>query len=110
MHLQDIKDLFRDCGFRVKTVTLMREDIPENQQSRGKSKGCALVSFFNTQDAERALLEMRNCELMGRKIFIRIDKEEGVGVFFANFKYDLSVQVGFKSNNCLLINTIYIII
>lgn len=41
----------------------------------GRSKGCGLVEFKTAADAEKAVKELTNSELGGRKIFVREDRE-----------------------------------
>jgi len=41
----------------------------------GRSKGCGLVEFKSSSEAERAIKELNNTELGTRKIFIREDRE-----------------------------------
>jgi len=50
-------------------------------QPTGKSKGCAIVEFETVEDAERAVTQLTDTELKGRKIYVREDREEkGFGV------------------------------
>jgi len=42
----------------------------------GRSKGCGLVEFKSSSEAEKAIKELNNTELAARKIFIREDREE----------------------------------
>lgn len=37
----------------------------------GRSKGCGIVEFGNVEDAQRAITELNDTELEGRKIFVR---------------------------------------
>jgi len=41
----------------------------------GRSKGCGIVVYYTAEDAERAVEELNDSELMGRKIFVRKDRE-----------------------------------
>ena len=41
----------------------------------GRSKGCGLVEFKSTADAAKAINQLTNTELGGRKIFVREDRE-----------------------------------
>jgi len=42
----------------------------------GKSKGCGVVEFETLEDAKRAIAELNDTELDGRKIFLREDQPE----------------------------------
>ena len=37
----------------------------------GRSKGCGIVEYSNPEDAQRAIAELNDTELEGRKIFVR---------------------------------------
>lgn len=50
-------------------------DIFEDQSRR--SKGCALVEFGSTEDANKAIDELNGTRLDGRPIFIREDRPKG---------------------------------
>jgi RNA recognition motif-containing protein len=41
----------------------------------GRSKGCGLVEFSTPEEAQRAIAELNDTELMGRMIFVREDRE-----------------------------------
>jgi RNA recognition motif-containing protein len=77
----------------VKNVTLLRQEDKTPRYPLGRSKGCAIVSFFDPETAVVALEEMNGCELLGREMLVRQDNKEGFGVFFANLNYDLTKKV-----------------
>ena len=41
----------------------------------GRSKGCGLVEYSAPEEAQRAIQELNDTELMGRMIFVREDRE-----------------------------------
>lgn len=41
----------------------------------GRSNGCAVVEYSTEEEAERAITELTNSEMLGRKIFVREDRE-----------------------------------
>lgn len=41
------------------------------QDFSGRSKGCGIVEFEKVEDAEKAVAELNDTELEGRKIFVR---------------------------------------
>jgi RNA recognition motif-containing protein len=47
------------------------------QESNGKSKGCGLVTYQSRKEAQRAIRELHESELDGRKIFVAEDKRDG---------------------------------
>ena len=66
-----LKDHFKSAG-DVAYADVMREP-------GGRSKGCGIVEFTNSRDAQNAIATMHNTELDGRLIFVREDREEGSG-------------------------------
>jgi RNA recognition motif-containing protein len=64
---QNLKDHFRPVGNVLYADVLM--------DSYG-SKGCGIVEFESVEEAERAVHELNDSMLDGRKIFIREDREE----------------------------------
>jgi RNA recognition motif-containing protein len=68
----ELKDHIKAAGLSVAHV-----DVPANEQ--GRSKGFALVEFTNKKDAARAITELTDTELGGRKIFVREDREAAGG-------------------------------
>jgi len=68
---QDLKDLFKEVGTVLHADVMMEED--------GRSKGCGLVKFATPRDASRAIAELHDAELDGRKIFVREDRETAGG-------------------------------
>ena len=65
---QDLKDFFRNALGAVGRVDLIAHPS-------GRSKGCAVVEFDSIEEAGRAINELNNAEIHGRKIFIREDRE-----------------------------------
>jgi len=64
---QDLKDQMRKVG-NVTFVNVLT--FPD-----GKSKGCAVVEYATRAEALRAIKELTDTELGGRKIFVREDRE-----------------------------------
>lgn len=65
---KDLKDLMRSAG------SVVRADILTDPRT-GRSRGCGIVEFARTEDAVRAISTLNQTEVMGRKIFIREDRE-----------------------------------
>lgn len=66
---QDLKDHFKSAG------DVVRADVMED--ASGRSKGCGIVEFSNTQDAENAIEQLNDSDLDGRLIFVREDRVGG---------------------------------
>ena len=66
---QDLKDHMRSVGEVLHADVMMGAD--------GRSKGCALVEYQSAAEAQRAIEELTDTEIMGRKIFVREDRETG---------------------------------
>jgi len=66
---QDLKDHFK----RIGTVT--RADVVLEADGR-RSKGYGFVEFEDSDDASRAVTELHESELMGRRILVRECKDE----------------------------------
>ncbi|ETW08381.1 hypothetical protein H310_00975 [Aphanomyces invadans] len=66
MHL---KDHMRRAGEVDQCDVLM--------EPSGRSKGCGLVTYRTVEMAREAIRTLTDTELMGRKIFVREDREEG---------------------------------
>ena len=64
---QDLKDHMRSTGEVLHADVLHGPD--------GRSKGCGLVEFQTPDEAQRAIQELNDTELMGRMIFVREDRE-----------------------------------
>ncbi|CAN0069811.1 unnamed protein product [Ascophyllum nodosum] len=64
---QDLKDHFRQVG------SVQFVEIPEDVQ--GRSKGYATVRFASEQGAHRAIDELNDTELGGRRIYVREDQQ-----------------------------------
>lgn len=65
---QDLKDHMRNCGRVVRADILM--------DNKGRSKGCAIVEYSTEEEAQRAITELTDSEILGRKIFVREDRED----------------------------------
>lgn len=65
---QDLKDHMRQVG-DVLFAEVMTDGIT------GRSKGCGIVEFHSSQDAQRAIRTLNDTELKGRLIFVREDRE-----------------------------------
>lgn len=65
---QDLKDHMRNCGRVVRADILM--------DNKGRSKGCAIVEYSTEEEAQRAIAELTDSEILGRKIFVREDRED----------------------------------
>ena len=63
---QDLKDHMRSVGEVLHADVLIGPD--------GKSKGCALVEYQSAAEAKRAIDELTDTEIFGRKIFVREDR------------------------------------
>ena len=68
---RDLQDFMQAAG-DVKSATVIR--YPD-----GRSKGWGLVEFVDPSFAQEAIANFNDLELMGRKIFIREDRELGGG-------------------------------
>lgn len=68
---QDLKDHMRQAG------NVDQANVLEN--ANGRSKGCGIVVYQNSRDAQRAIRELQNSVLHNRPIFIREDRENGGG-------------------------------
>lgn len=68
---QDLKDHMRQAG-NVDQANVL-------ESSNGRSKGCGIVVYQNSRDAQRAIRELQNSVLHNRPIFIREDRENGGG-------------------------------
>lgn len=42
----------------------------------GRSRGCGVVGFATSEDAENAREQMNNVDIEGRQIFVREDREK----------------------------------
>mmetsp|Transcript_10097 Transcript_10097/g.21227 ORF Transcript_10097/g.21227 Transcript_10097/m.21227 type:complete len:472 (+) Transcript_10097:94-1509(+) len=62
---QALKDHMRRAG-NVDDANIL-------EQPNGRSKGCALVKYQNPREAQRAIQELNESELEGRKIFVQPD-------------------------------------
>ncbi|GAA5856004.1 hypothetical protein JCM9279_003371, partial [Rhodotorula babjevae] len=64
----DLKDFMREAGNVVFSEILL---LPN-----GMSKGCGVVEFSQPEEAQRAIRELNDQQLLGRPVFIREDREE----------------------------------
>lgn len=69
---QSLKDFMKSHDLDATRVDVMTG--PD-----GRSKGCAIVEFATTDDARKAVLSLNDCELGGRQIFVREDREDRTG-------------------------------
>jgi RNA recognition motif-containing protein len=67
---QDLKDHFRQVGNVVFAEVMME---PGNER---RSKGCGIVEFETPEEAARAIIELHDSVLEGRKIMVREDRED----------------------------------
>jgi len=63
---QNLKDHFKTIG------TVLYADVLTDHRG---SKGCGIVEYENKEDAARAISELTDTNLDGRKIFVREDRE-----------------------------------
>ena len=68
---QALKDYFRQAG------SVLHADVALEQS--GRSRGFGFVEFERVDEAETAIRELNDTMLLGRKIFVREDREEGKG-------------------------------
>lgn len=66
---QDLKDHFKQIG------TVIRADVALEGDSR-RSKGYGFVEFENSDDAARAVMELHDSDLKGRRITVRQYRED----------------------------------
>lgn len=66
---QDLKDHMKKSGHVVR-ATVMEEP------GGGKSKGCGIVEYATKAEAEKAITELNDSDLMGRLIFVRADQKD----------------------------------
>lgn len=71
---QDLKDVMRQAG------NVLHADILTDKS--GRSRGCGIVEFATTEEANRAIDTLNQMEIMGRKIFIREDREQATMRYF----------------------------
>lgn len=67
---QDLKDHFRQVGNVVFAEVMMEPG------SERRSKGCGIVEFETPEEAARAIVELHDSVLEGRKIMVREDRED----------------------------------
>jgi len=65
---RSLKDHMSQAGEVVRADVLMGGD--------GRSKGCGIVEFADSSTAQNAVSTLHDSEILGRKIFVREDKEE----------------------------------
>jgi len=66
---RDLKNHMTTTGCEV-----TRADVLQTHD--GRSKGCGIVEFANSDGAKKAVLTLNDTELLGRQIFVREDREE----------------------------------
>lgn len=64
----NLKDYMKTIG-EVTYVDIYRD-------RDGRSKGCGIVEFEKAEDAQRAIAELNDTELDGRKLFIKLDEQQ----------------------------------
>ncbi|GAA6051354.1 hypothetical protein JCM3770_004498 [Rhodotorula araucariae] len=64
----DLKDFMREAGNVVFAEIML---LPN-----GMSKGCGVVEFSQPEEAQRAIRELSDQQLLGRPLFIREDRED----------------------------------
>ncbi|NMB83946.1 RNA-binding protein [Candidatus Roizmanbacteria bacterium] len=64
---QSLKDMFSPFGEITEAIVI-------NDRYTGRSKGFGFVTFANEADAEKALAEMAEKEVEGRKIIVNVAK------------------------------------
>jgi len=67
---QEVKDHMRGLN---QDLVVTHADIMHD--ASGRSKGCAIVEYASSEDAQRAIAQLNDTELMGRLIFVREDRE-----------------------------------
>lgn len=90
---RELKDHMKSVGDVIRADVLTSYD--------GRSKGCGIVEFASAEEAQKAVDELNNTELMGRQIFVREDREQGTGggedgqskrVYVGNLSWDVAWQ------------------
>lgn len=87
---QDLKDHMRDAGDVVYAEVM--------QDGDGRSKGCGVVEYKSTEEAQEAIKTLSDTELKGRMLFVREDREtsntrsSGSSVYVGNLAYETSWQ------------------
>ena len=91
---------WRELKDHMKTVgDVIRADVLTSYD--GRSKGCGVVEFASVGEAQKAVDELNNTELMGRQIFVREDREANSGggedsqskrVYVGNLSWDVAWQ------------------
>ena len=67
---RELKDHITACGLEV-----VRADVLMGND--GRSRGCGIVELATVKEAMSAIGGFHDTELMGRKIFVREDREDG---------------------------------
>eukprot|EP00531_Pseudo-nitzschia_arenysensis_P007146 CAMPEP_0116130994 /NCGR_PEP_ID=MMETSP0329-20121206/8774_1 /TAXON_ID=697910 /ORGANISM="Pseudo-nitzschia arenysensis, Strain B593" /LENGTH=454 /DNA_ID=CAMNT_0003625405 /DNA_START=56 /DNA_END=1420 /DNA_ORIENTATION=- len=92
---QALKDHMRKAG-NVDSANIL-------EAPNGRSKGCALITYQHPKEASRAIKELNETELEGRKIFVqpdtkvndegrRVEPSTANGVYVGNLPYECSWQ------------------
>jgi RNA recognition motif-containing protein len=68
---QDLKDHFKEHGFDPVRVDVLTTP-------NGRSRGCGIVSFNTSDEAQDAIAKMHDTQLHSRKIFVREDREQQI--------------------------------
>lgn len=81
---QELKDHMRTAG-EVAIADIFQE--PD-----GRSKGCAIVVYKSSEDAQNAIRTLNDSYLLGRMIFVREDLEASRTVYVGNIDWRLQWQ------------------
>lgn len=90
---------WRELKDHMKTVgDVIRADVLTSYD--GRSKGCGIVEYSSVEEAQKAVEELNNTELMERQIFVREDREansgggesQGKRVYVGNLSWDVAWQ------------------
>lgn len=93
---RDLKDHMKSAGDVIRADVLTSYD--------GRSKGCGIVEYASAAEAQKAVDELNNTELMGRQIFVREDREANASgggggedgqskrVYVGNLSWDVAWQ------------------
>ena len=93
---------WRGLKNHMKTVgDVIRADVLTSYD--GRSKGCGIVEYASVEEAQKAVEELNNTELMDRQIFVREDREansggggggdsQGKRVYVGNLSWDVAWQ------------------
>jgi len=66
----DLEDAFRACG------EIVSANVMEDSE-KGRSRGFGIVEFKTVEDAQAAVEQLQDTEILGRTIFVREDQAKG---------------------------------